>query len=65
MLAVFAMTAPRSAFAQDLQERTIRFGHLNNTDHPISMGVKKFAEIVTVKSGAAPRNRDEGRDATV
>ena len=24
------------AQAQDIQERTIRFGHLNNTDHPIS-----------------------------
>jgi len=29
----------------------IRFGHLNNTDHPVSMGVKKFAEIVAAKSG--------------
>ena len=29
--------------AQDIQERTIRFGHLNNTDHPTSWGVKKFA----------------------
>ena len=33
------------------QERTIRFGHLNNTDHPTSWGVKKFAEIVAAKSG--------------
>ena len=33
------------------QEVTIKFGHLNNTDHPISMGVKKFAEIVAAKSG--------------
>src|SRR3982750_3327627 len=37
--------------AQDIQERTIRFGHLNNTDHPTSWGVKKFAEIVAAKSG--------------
>jgi tripartite ATP-independent transporter DctP family solute receptor len=36
---------------QDIQERTIRFGHLNNTDHPTSWGVKKFAEIVAAKSG--------------
>ena len=28
------------AFAQDVQERTIRFGHLNNADHPVSFGVK-------------------------
>src|SRR6187200_1422670 len=37
--------------AQDIQERTIRFGHLNNTDHPTSLGVRKFAEIVAAKSG--------------
>jgi tripartite ATP-independent transporter DctP family solute receptor len=39
------------ALAQDIQERTIKFGHLNNTDHPTSMGVKKFAELVSAKSG--------------
>src|SRR6187431_3663124 len=39
------------ALAQDIQERTIRFGHLNNADHPTSAGVKKFAEIVAAKSG--------------
>jgi len=40
-----------SVLAQDIQERTIRFGHLNNLDHPVSMGVKKFAELVSAKSG--------------
>ena len=39
------------AAAQDIQERTIRFGHLNNTDHPTSMGARKFAELVAAKSG--------------
>jgi tripartite ATP-independent transporter DctP family solute receptor len=39
------------ALAQDIQERTIRFGHLNNTDHPTSFGVKKFAELVAARSG--------------
>jgi len=42
-------TAPSAA--QEIQERVIRFGHLNNPDHPVSMGVKKFAELVAVKSG--------------
>ena len=42
-------TAPVAA--QDIQERTIRFGHLNNPDHPVSAGVKKFAELVAAKSG--------------
>lgn len=45
--ALFAGTAT----AQDVQERTIRWGHLNNTDHPVSFGVKKFAEILAAKSG--------------
>lgn len=39
------------AAAQQIQERTIRFGHLNNTDHPVSAGVQKFAELVAAKSG--------------
>src|SRR5438876_12186515 len=43
--------AAQPAWGQDIQERVIRFGHLNNPDHPISMGVKKFAEIVAAKSG--------------
>jgi TRAP-type transport system periplasmic protein len=45
-----AVTAIPS-WAQDIQERTIRWGHLNNTDHPISKGVQKFTEIVAAKSG--------------
>lgn len=49
MALMFAAAA--LAQAQDIQERTIRFGHLNNTDHPVSMGVKKFAELVAAKSG--------------
>jgi tripartite ATP-independent transporter DctP family solute receptor len=43
--------AGTAALAQDIQERVIKVGHLNNTDHPTSMGVKKFAEIVAAKSG--------------
>lgn len=39
------------AAAQNVQERTIRWGHLNNTDHPVSKGVQKFTEIVAAKSG--------------
>ena len=40
-----------TALAQDIQERTIRVGHLNNADHPTGIGVRKFAEIVAAKSG--------------
>jgi TRAP-type transport system periplasmic protein len=52
LTAVFSLLAVASAVtAQDIQERTIRFGHLNNADHPTSLGVKKFAEIVAARSG--------------
>ncbi len=36
---------------QAQEPRTIRFGHLNNPDHPISLGVKRFAELVASRSG--------------
>ena len=45
------------AIAQ-VQERTIRWGHLNNTDHPVSFGVKKFAEILLAKSGGKLKVRE-------
>ena len=31
------------------QERIIRFGHVVQPGHPISLGVQKFAEIVSAK----------------
>ena len=49
LAATLSLSLP--ALAQDVQERTIRFGHLNNTDHPVSLGVKRFSELVATKSG--------------
>lgn len=49
--ALCALCFAAGACAQDIQERTIRFGHLNNPDHPVSFGVKRFAELVAKKSG--------------
>jgi len=49
VLTALCASALPAAFAQEA--RTIRFGHLNNTDHPMSMGARKFAEIVAAKSG--------------
>jgi TRAP-type C4-dicarboxylate transport system substrate-binding protein len=40
------------------QERTIRWGHLNNTDHPVSLGVQKFAEVLAAKSGGKLKIRE-------
>ena len=47
-----------TATAQEIQERTIRWGHLNNTDHPVSFGVQKFAEILAAKSGGKLKVRE-------
>src|SRR4051812_25497959 len=49
--AAAAVTFASGAKAQDVQDRTIRFGHLNNADHAVSFGVKRFAELVAAKSG--------------
>lgn len=50
-LAALLCASTTLAFAQAIQERTIRFGHLNNKDHPVSFGVNKFAELLAEKSG--------------
>lgn len=50
-LTAVCLAAGSAAMAQDIQERTIKFGHLNNAGHPTSLGVRKFAEIVAAKSG--------------
>ncbi|MEN9905526.1 MAG: hypothetical protein RLZZ555_2091, partial [Pseudomonadota bacterium] len=47
-----------SAYAQQIQERTIRIGHPVNSDHPISFGVKKFSDIVSAKSGGKLKVRE-------
>jgi tripartite ATP-independent transporter DctP family solute receptor len=44
--------------AQEAQERTIRWGHLNNTDHPVSFGVQKFGEVLAAKSGGKLKVRE-------
>ncbi|MEA2928656.1 MAG: TRAP-type transport system periplasmic protein, partial [Hyphomicrobiales bacterium] len=54
-VSIALLTAPVSA---QVQERTIRWGHLNNTDHPVSLGVQKFAEILAAKSGGKLKVRE-------
>jgi len=51
ILAAACLGLAATAGAQDIQDRTIKFGHLNNTDHPVSLGVKRFAELLAAKSG--------------
>ena len=50
-LVMTSLVALASVKAQTFEERTLRIGHPVNTDHPISMGVKKFTEIVALKTG--------------
>ena len=53
IFATFAavLFAAQAAWAQDIQERTLRWGHLQPKDHPVSAGTNKFAQIVEQKSG--------------
>ncbi|MDQ0044337.1 TRAP transporter substrate-binding protein [Variovorax boronicumulans] len=48
------------AQAQDIQDRTIKVGHLVQADHPISVGVKKYAEIVASRSGGKLKIKEFG-----
>jgi len=54
-VAIALLATPASA---QVQERTIRWGHLNNTDHPVSFGVQKFAEVLAAKSGGKLKIRE-------
>ena len=49
--AAAAVAAFGLASAQDVREHTIKFATQNPKGHPIMVGMEKFAEIVTAKSG--------------
>ena len=57
-IAAIAITLLAFPAGAQVQERTIRWGHLNNTDHPVSLGVQKFAEILAAKSGGKLKVRE-------
>lgn len=42
------------------QERIIRFGHVVQPGHPISLGVQKFGEIVAAKTGGKIKVQELG-----
>lgn len=60
LFAVALLALPLTAAADEIAPRTIKFGHLNNADHPISAGVKKFAELVAAKSGGKLQVKEFG-----
>jgi tripartite ATP-independent transporter DctP family solute receptor len=45
------LLAAAGAQAQDIKERTLRFGFQNAADHPVGLGLQRFGEIVSKKSG--------------
>ena len=51
LVAAAAVAAFGLASAQDVREHTIKFATQNPKGHPIMVGMEKFAEIVTAKSG--------------
>ena len=54
-----ALAAAQPVFSQDaIQERTIRWGHLQPKDHPVSAGANKFAQVVEQKSGGKIKVRE-------
>ena len=54
------LAACAGASAQDIQERTIRFGHLVQPGHPLALGVQRFAQIVAAKSGGKLKVQEFG-----
>ena len=48
---LFVFGGLSTASAQDIKERTIKFGLNGPETHPAAAGMKKFAELVTAKSG--------------
>ena len=58
LCAAALFTLQSAVAADDIKERTIRWGHLQNKEHPVSMGVNKFAEIVAQKSGGKLKVRE-------
>lgn len=51
LLAAVALGALGVASAQDIKERTIKFGTVGAESHPSVPGMKKFKELVEAKSG--------------
>ncbi|MDB5930509.1 MAG: dicarboxylate transporter, DctP subunit, partial [Polaromonas sp.] len=51
LVAAAALAAFGMASAQDIKERTIKFATQNPKGHPIVIGMEKFAEVVSAKSG--------------
>ncbi|WP_310734667.1 TRAP transporter substrate-binding protein [Azohydromonas caseinilytica] len=58
VLTAAALLLTAGAQAQGIQDRTLRIGTTVPADHPISLGAKKFVEIVAAKSGGKLKVKD-------
>ena len=59
-IAAAFVVAVTGASAADIQERTIKFGHLVQPGHPLSLGTQKFAELVAARSGGKIKVKEYG-----
>lgn len=60
LIALTALAAACASASAQIQERTIRFGHVVQPGHPISLGIQKFGEIVAAKSGGKMKVQELG-----
>ncbi len=60
VLAASLIAVSAGALAQNVRDRTIKFGHLVQPGHPIALGAEKFAQLVESKSGGKMKVREYG-----
>ena len=58
--AVIACSATASAWAADYRERSFKLGHVIADDHPAALGGKKWAELLSQRSGGKIKVRVHG-----
>jgi TRAP-type transport system periplasmic protein len=59
-LTIAALAVACTGVSAQIQERTIRFGHVVQQGHPISLGAQKFAELVAERSGGKIKVQELG-----
>jgi len=60
LLTIAALAVACTGVSAQIQERTIRFGHVVQQGHPISLGAQKFAELVAARSGGKIKVQELG-----
>ena len=63
LLTIAALAVACTGVSAQIQERTIRFGHVVQQGHPISLGAQKFAELVAARSGGKIKVQELGGGA--